>query len=154
MARRSTQSFWRVLLAVALGAFTGLSVFTFSYAQGGAYLGDDPAACINCHVMQGQYDGWSRASHASVAVCNDCHAPTNNALSKYAAKAVNGAMHSWAFTTGRFPDNIQITEFNRRITEASCRKCHQPITLALESGPPDVASISCVRCHRSVGHGP
>jgi hypothetical protein len=59
--------------AAAVGAVVGLGGFAFVYARGYSYLTDDPAACANCHVMAEQFQGWSRGSHRSVAVCNDCH---------------------------------------------------------------------------------
>ena len=64
------------LLACALGGVVlGLSGYTFYYAEGGSYLSNDPKACVNCHVMREQYDGWQKASHHAVATCNDCHTP-------------------------------------------------------------------------------
>ena len=53
-------------------------------------------------------------------------------VGKYTTKAINGFWHSFAFTTGRFPDNIQITPRNHRITEAACRSCHGDIVHAIE----------------------
>lgn len=58
--------------------------------------------------MRDQYAGWLKDSHRSVAVCNDCHTP-EGMIAKYAAKARYGFLHAYAFTTGRFPDEIQIT---------------------------------------------
>jgi len=48
-----TRSRALVLLAVFAGASLGVGAFTFGYAQGASYLSNDPAACVNCHVMQG-----------------------------------------------------------------------------------------------------
>jgi cytochrome c nitrite reductase small subunit len=45
-----------LLLAVLAGALAGLGGFTFSYAEGFSYLGDDPKTCKNCHIMNGQFD--------------------------------------------------------------------------------------------------
>ena len=64
-----------VMVAVVLGAALGLGAYTFAYARGWSYMTDDPRACANCHVMNEQYDGWTKSSHRSVAVCNDCHVP-------------------------------------------------------------------------------
>ena len=58
--------------AVLVGSAGGLGVYTFVYAKGYSYITNDPAACANCHVMNDQYSGWLKASHRSVAVCNDC----------------------------------------------------------------------------------
>jgi cytochrome c nitrite reductase small subunit len=139
--------------AIALGCVIGLAFgvggYTFIYAKGGSYLTDDPAACANCHIMQDHFDAWLKSSHRAVATCNDCHTPAN-LIPKYASKANNGFWHSFAFTTGRFPDPIQIKPHNHDITERACRKCHESIVLAIESHGAN--QLSCVRCHNDVGH--
>ncbi len=138
------------LLAASLGALAGVGTYTFVYAEGASYLTNDPAACANCHVMQSHYDAWSRGSHHAVATCNDCHTP-HDLLGKYAVKGLNGWNHSLAFTTGRFHEPIQITEMNRRVTESACRYCHADIVHAIDARP-GAEPISCIRCHRDVGH--
>ena len=138
------------LAAVAIGSAAGLGAFTFVYADGASYLTDNPAACANCHVMREQYDAWTRSSHRAVAVCNDCHTP-GGFLPKYATKALNGYHHSLAFTTGAFPEPIQITPRNRAVTEGACRRCHGPIVEQIDAHPGGRA-LSCIRCHASVGH--
>lgn len=138
-------------LCVAVGAAIGLGGYTFVYAKGASYLQDDPAACANCHIMNEQFDGWQRSSHRAVAGCNDCHAP-HTFLGKYATKATNGFWHSFAFTTGRFHDPIQIKPANLRVTEGACRHCHEDIVHALDSDVHGAPQLSCVRCHDSVGH--
>jgi cytochrome c nitrite reductase small subunit len=40
-------------LAVLTGAMIGIGAYTFIYAKGYSYLTNNPAACANCHVMQG-----------------------------------------------------------------------------------------------------
>ena len=45
-----------------LGFVLGGGAYTFIYAKGASYLTNDPKACINCHVMQEQYDGWIKSS--------------------------------------------------------------------------------------------
>ncbi len=136
-----------ITTAVILGVAIGLGLFTFVYAKGGAYLGNDPAACANCHVMNEHYAAWRKSSHHAVAVCNDCHAPPGG-LSKYWVKAVNGFNHSYAFTTGDFVEPIRITARNRDVTEAQCRRCHEDIVSSMG----DVEVVSCIRCHDAVGH--
>ena len=140
---------FRTAAAVILGGIVGLGAFTFSYADGASYLRDDPAACANCHIMQEHYDAWQKGSHHAVATCNDCHAPHDGFMAKYFSKARNGALHSWAFTTGSFPEPLRIHEYNRRITEAACRSCHESIGQDLAHGGD---ATSCLRCHASVGH--
>ncbi len=139
------------LLSAALGILVGLGAFTFVYARGGSYLTNDPAACANCHVMREQYEGWMKASHRKAAVCNDCHAP-HDPVGKYTTKALNGFMHSWAFTTGRFLDRIQITSRNRGVTDGACLHCHSQIVEGLVETRNHTGGISCLGCHRDVGH--
>ena len=140
-----------LLLGVPLGLLLGLGVYTFGYARGASYLTDDPKACLNCHVMRGQYEGWLKSSHRNAAVCNDCHTPHGFAP-KYFVKALNGFHHSLAFTSGRFPDEIQITERNHRVAEAACMKCHEEITDGIRSTRHPAGDVACTSCHRSVGH--
>ena len=143
------------LLAIIVGTLIGLAIgiggYTFVYAKGGSYLTNDPAACANCHIMQPQYDQWNASSHRAVAVCNDCHTPPG-LVPKYATKALNGFFHSYAFTTGDFPEPIQITARNRRVTEQACRKCHAELTVAIEGPHRPGQELACLRCHWDVGH--
>ncbi len=148
------------LFVMVLGLAIGVGVFTFVYAKGYSYLTNDPAACANCHIMDNHFDAWLKSSHHAVAVCNDCHTPSGF-VPKYLVKASNGFWHSFAFTTGDFPDPIRIKEGNRQVTEHACMKCHQSITASITAGPhvtgageraaPEEAP-SCIRCHDTVGH--
>jgi cytochrome c nitrite reductase small subunit len=154
-------SLLKPLLAASLmlGAALGIGSYTFVYAKGASYLSDNPTACANCHVMGDHYDAWSKSSHRAVATCNDCHTPPGT-VAKYVNKASNGFWHSFGFTTGNFPDPLQITSGNREVTEQACRKCHQDATLAIEGFshetpaalPGEGNEQSCVRCHANVGH--
>jgi len=140
-----------LLLGIPLGLLIGVGVFTFGYAKGYSYMTDDPQACNNCHVMHEQYDGWMKSSHRKVAVCNDCHAPQGFAP-KYFTKALNGFNHSLAFTTGRFPDRIQITGRNERVSEEACMKCHEEVTSGIQAGRAHGEKVHCTACHQNVGH--
>ena len=140
-----------ILLAGLFGALLGIGVFTFGYAKGAAYMTNDPAACVNCHVMRPQYEGWLKSSHGKVAVCNDCHTPPGT-IGKYTTKAINGFFHSLAFTTQRFPDEIYITQRNFRVTEKACLKCHEEIVDGIRATRGHRQDVSCIQCHRTVGH--
>lgn len=144
-----------LILAIVLGAMIGMGTFTFDYAKGTAYLSNDPAACANCHVMQQYFDSWQKASHHTVAVCNDCHLPHDNFFNKYLAKADNGFRHSWANTFQDFHEPIQIIGRNSHILQKNCLNCHEGITHnMLASSTIDADINSCVHCHADVGHGP
>jgi cytochrome c nitrite reductase small subunit len=137
------------LLAVLVGITVGLGLYTFVYARGYSYLSNNPTACTNCHVMQEYYDAWMKSGHHSVAKCNDCHTP-HNFFGKYLVKAENGFNHSFRFTTGWFPDNIEIRPSDAKVTEGTCRSCHQEIVTAI-LGTHD-EGMSCIKCHADVGH--
>ncbi len=167
-----------VTAGAAIGAALGLGGFTFVYAKGASYLSTDPAVCANCHIMGEHYAAWQRSSHRVAAGCADCHMP-HDPVGKYLAKASNGFWHSLAFTTGVFPDPLQIKPHNRAVTEDACRDCHAAIVAAIDplgsDAPIDVRSgvagmpvadrpqihdgpvvtedrESCIRCHTYVGH--
>jgi len=147
-----------IALGLLAGALFGVGSYAFIYAKGYSYLLNNPAACANCHAMRTQYDAWIKSTHHSAATCNDCHTP-HNLVGKYAVKASNGFFHSFYFTSGRYPDNIRITAFDLKVTEAACRRCHQAITEAIDSNGArgasvhrDAQGILCTRCHYSVGH--
>jgi len=163
-----------VILAGALaGTAVGLGAFTFVYAKGASYLSTDPAVCANCHIMEEHFGAWQRSSHRAVAGCADCHMP-HDFVGKYLAKASNGFWHSLAFTTGTFPDPLQIKPHNRAITEQACRDCHGAIVAAIDpldghgrssagsrsSARPQIHDgaagsrdrETCIRCHLYVGH--
>lgn len=150
-AGRASIAMLLLILSIAIGMLMGVGGYTFVYARGGSYLTDKPEACINCHVMQSQYAGWIKGSHRSVAVCNDCHTP-DGMLQKYAAKAMYGFLHAYAFTTGRFPDEIQITPHMYGLTETACLKCHAAIVEAMTVTGTNNERLTCIRCHRDVGH--
>ncbi len=144
-------SLFGLVLAVAFGVVAGLGGFVFVYAKGASYLGNNPAACANCHVMADHYSGWLASSHRAVATCNDCHTPPG-LLSGYGTKMRNGIHHSVAFTTGRFHEPIQITHANLQVTERACRECHREIVEAVDFSQAGGSRVDCVRCHASVGH--
>ncbi|HYG35162.1 MAG TPA: cytochrome c nitrite reductase small subunit [Clostridia bacterium] len=140
-----------ILLGCLTGAALGVGAYTFIYAKGGSYLTNDPAACANCHIMQDHYKGWVQSSHRSVATCNDCHTPPG-LIGKYVTKANNGFWHSFAFTTGQYPDPIRIKGYNKAVAERACRKCHQDLVIGIEGHRENGEPLSCIRCHSTVGH--
>jgi len=141
-----------LLLFIVIGAMIGIGAYTFLYAKGYSYLTDNPDACANCHSMTPQFSGWIKSSHRSAAVCNDCHTP-QNLFGKYYTKALNGFWHSFYFTTGWYPDNLEITQRNINVTENACMKCHQDIADMMKGTQAgEGKDLSCIRCHTSVGH--
>jgi cytochrome c nitrite reductase small subunit len=140
-----------IVLGIVVGLAAGLGTYTFIYARGYSYFSNNPAACTNCHVMRGYYDGWAKSSHHAVATCNDCHTPPN-LIGKYATKTANGFSHSLAFTRGAEPDAILIKARNHSVTEAACRNCHKETVSAMETVHRGSTQRACTHCHGSVGH--
>lgn len=143
---------WFVAAAL-VGVLAGVSAYTFHYAEGLSYFSTDPAACVNCHIMQPQYDSWQKASHHALATCVDCHLPEAG-LAKWVSKADNGFVHSTAFTFQNFHEPIQIREVNRRVLENNCVRCHGDLVEDSFGLDHYAEGTQCVHCHRDVGHGP
>jgi len=142
-----------LLIGLMLGVLVGIGGFTFNYAEGLSYLSTDPKACVNCHIMQPQYDSWQKASHHGSAVCVDCHLP-QDFIGKYLAKAENGYHHSKGFTFQDFHEPIMINEKNAQILQDNCIRCHQDMVGEMTSVTnPNPESVRCVHCHQTVGHG-
>ena len=137
--------------AVGLGLLGGLGGYTLRYAQGFSYLSTDPKACVNCHIMQREYDGWQKASHHTAAVCVDCHLP-HDFVAKYWTKAENGYRHGRLFTPQPFREPIEVGEAGRQILQDNCVRCHESLTSEIVGAAHDT-SLPCVKCHAAVGHG-
>lgn len=140
-------------LAGATGVLFGVGGYTFRYAEGLSYLSSDPRACVNCHIMKPEYDGWQKSSHHTAATCVDCHLPSDF-VPKYIAKAESGFRHSKEFTAGTFHEPITVKPQGRRILQDNCIRCHGDLVETMAAGSPGGPShVSCVHCHSSVGHG-
>jgi cytochrome c nitrite reductase small subunit len=150
--RSYAPSRWTLALCACIGPVIGLGFYTFWYGQGGSYFSSDPKACVNCHIMREQYDGWQHSSHHAHASCVDCHLP-HDFVGKYIAKAENGFWHSKGFTLQDFHEPIQITPKNGAILQANCVRCHGGLVNDLSAhGAFHDGSNKCVHCHGSVGH--
>ena len=144
---------WLIAACVVVGMAAGVGAFTFRYAKGLSYFSTDPAACVNCHIMQSQYDSWQKSSHHGAAVCIDCHLP-HAFVQKYIAKAENGWRHSKEFTAQTFHEPIMVQARGREILQENCVACHADMTHQIASGVRgDIDALRCVRCHAGVGHG-
>jgi cytochrome c nitrite reductase small subunit len=144
---------WLLVVCVAIGIAGGVGAFTFRYAKGLSYFSTNPTACVNCHIMNSQYDSWQKSSHHGVAVCVDCHLP-HTFIEKYLAKAENGYRHAKEFTAQTFHEPIMVQARGREILQENCVTCHADMTHAIASGARgDIDALRCVRCHAGVGHG-
>jgi len=146
-----------LVLTVFAGVFVGICIATADEAEATSYLSNDPKACVNCHIMRDEYEGWQHAPHHAVATCNDCHVP-HDFLGRYLTKIEHGYRHSKAFTLQDFHEPIRMTASSARVVENNCLRCHAEFVSEITAGHGyqagnDLAEVDCIRCHARVGHG-
>ena len=140
------------VLCVMVGVLVGVGTYTFRYAEGLSYLSNNPAACMNCHVMREYYDSWARSSHHAGATCNDCHVP-HAFPEKYLVKMDNGWNHGKKFTLQNFREPIRIRRGNLLALQHNCVHCHEAAVQDIASHlDVEEGKARCTDCHRSVGH--
>lgn len=154
----------RLPTLIPLAILVGLAGLIFHLARVTSYLSDDPATCMNCHVMTPQYASWQHGSHARVAICNDCHVPQDNIIRHYLFKARDGLRHATIFTFRLEPQVIRIKSAGMRVVEENCIRCHQPLveqtnllhlssTMFASLSPNPVVAKKCWDCHLETPHG-
>ena len=90
----------KIGLLIVAGVVCGLGgLFMYLLRAHTYFVGDDPSACVNCHIMTPYYATWSHSSHGRDATCNDCHVPHQNLAIKYGFKAMDGLKHTAYFVT-------------------------------------------------------
>jgi len=149
---------WKPTVIVLLGIFFGLGIYAFYISKALSYLSDNPETCINCHVMNSQFNDWAHSSHRNVATCNDCHVPHNNVFSKYFFKAKDGFRHATIFTLRTEPQVIYILEEGKRVVQENCIRCHGKVTgmeylcNVLPGYHNHLQERQCLDCHRETPH--
>ncbi len=146
-------------LAVAVALGMGAHLMVESKAT--SYFSSDPAACINCHVMESYYTSWQHSSHARHATCVDCHLPADNLVDKLVSKARDGWNHSYAFTFNTYGKRLMISDDGARRVQANCIRCHSSVIETQVRGAEGQHTIGglsdgerpCWDCHRLVPHG-
>jgi cytochrome c nitrite reductase small subunit len=150
---------WVVPVVLLLGVGLGLAGLVFHVSRASSYLSDNPATCVNCHVMAPQYATWFHSRHREVATCNDCHVPHDNPVRHYAFKASDGARHAFMFTFHLEPQVIRIHSAGQRVVQENCIRCHAAsvhVTALTEVRGDDVHAedgLRCWACHRETPHG-
>lgn len=149
----------RVPVTILTGVMAGLMIFLFYVSNAASYLSDDPATCINCHIMQPEYASWFHSSHQRVANCNDCHVPHNNVFNKYYFKAKDGLRHATMFTLRAEPQVIKMHKPGQNVVQQNCLRCHQQmfdhniIELKHQGFQSVTETRQCWECHRTTPHG-
>ncbi len=150
---------WKYPAIVITGAFVGLFIYTFFASRAYSYLSDDPATCVNCHIMGPYYATWMHSSHGKDTNCNDCHVPHNNIFNKYFFKAKDGLRHSAVFTIRGEADALQTIDASSKVIMENCIRCHTQLNTEFvktgRMGFKDVKEMNgnaCWDCHREVPH--
>jgi len=138
------------------GLIVGLGSYTFYVSRAWSYLSDEPAVCLNCHLMDSYYQSWDRSSHAAWAACNDCHVPQDKVLRKYAFKARDGLYHVAVFTAGAEPQAIRALPGSQEVIMENCVRCHTPLVTEftkMNAGRAMTGEAkACWDCHTRVPH--
>jgi cytochrome c nitrite reductase small subunit len=138
-------------IIIGVVAFAAVLIAAVYATEFTAYLGDDPATCVNCHVMDAAYEGWFHSAHQRSATCNDCHTP-HDFIPKYYVKARSGFHHVTVFIFGPIPDAIRAKESSLEIVQENCVRCHLETVDAVVPAHGDMDRY-CFQCHRHVAHG-
>ncbi|MBN1599916.1 MAG: cytochrome c nitrite reductase small subunit [Bacteroidales bacterium] len=150
---------WKIPVIVILGILVGLLIFSFRISKAHSYLSDNPATCVNCHIMAPQYATWSHSAHREVTNCNDCHVPHNNVFNKYYFKAKDGLRHAAIFTLRKEPQVIFIKDEGKEVVQLNCIRCHENIisdnklTATVKDYNYHIKERQCGDCHRETPHG-
>ncbi len=137
-----------LFVILALIAVAGVGMYATNFT---AYLGNDPEACNNCHVMDAAYASWYHGGHRQWAVCNDCHTP-HDLIPKYYVKAMSGYHHVSAFLLGDIPVAIRAKESSRQVVDENCIRCHTTTVSDISVGQMSGGRY-CFECHRDSAHG-
>ena len=132
----------KIIITTLCGITFGLVVLFMYLLRMHTYIvGDDPAACINCHIMSPYYATWSHSSHGRDVTCNDCHVPNNNIASHYFFKA------------------IEAEDASAEVIMDNCIRCHKQLNQEfVKTGRIDYMMAkrgegkACWDCHRNVPH--
>lgn len=145
---------WNLLVLLGTGTLAGLLAMTLHISRATSYLTDDPAACVNCHIMAPQYTSWQHSSHGRFTTCNDCHVP-QDPIRKYAFKAYDGTRHAFMFTFKMEPQVIRMHPPGQWVVQNNCVRCHSDYleTTIAHAGVDHGEGRRCWDCHREVPHG-
>ncbi|MBP5278082.1 MAG: cytochrome c nitrite reductase small subunit [Prevotella sp.] len=157
----------KVGLLILAGVIVGLgAMFMYLLRAHTYFVGDDPAACVNCHIMTPYYATWSHSSHGRIddhsngATCNDCHVPHQNMVMKYGFKAMDGMKHTAYFVANSEHQAIMAEDMSAEVIMDNCIRCHTQLNQEfVKTGRKGYmeqmrdGGKACWDCHRNVPHG-
>ena len=140
-----SRRFWLILLVLAVLAAGLGALLAFGPPKLFA-KSESPEFCGSCHVMESRYEAWFHAGAHRRVKCVDCHLPNDNIVHHLAAKVFGGGQEFLAFHTGRFPEEIHLSDSGARVLRENCLRCHAE-TMARAN-----EDRNCWFCHRQLRH--
>ncbi|MCL2502295.1 MAG: cytochrome c nitrite reductase small subunit [Bacteroidales bacterium] len=151
---------WKIMAIIISGITVGSLALLLHMMKMHTYLGDEPSACVNCHIMAPYYATWFHGSHARSTTCNDCHVPQDNLIKKWAFKGTDGLKHAAAFISFSEPQVIRAHDGSSNVIMNNCIRCHEQLnTEFVSAGRINYMMAkagegkACWDCHRETGHG-
>ncbi|HOJ36958.1 MAG TPA: cytochrome c nitrite reductase small subunit [Ignavibacteriales bacterium] len=151
---------FKICFIIFSGVIVGLLSLMVYLSRAHSYLSDDPATCMNCHVMATAYSGYFHSSHRNFTTCNDCHVPHDNIFHTYYSKAKDGIRHATIFTLRAEPQVIRIKEDGKKVVQENCIRCHENLIVDAKLTQYPSSQINhhrydfnCNHCHRETPHG-
>ena len=102
--------------------------------------------CVQCHVMESQYEAWSHAGAHRRNNCVDCHLPNDNSAVHYTWKTLDGLKDLVMFYTGSVSDSIRVTAHGKSVLQENCVRCHETTVMLIDT------ERNCWACHRNITH--
>jgi cytochrome c nitrite reductase small subunit len=170
VSERSSCTFFRAILQALPGKLivplfllggvaAGLGLYNAYTSRVFSYLGNDPSACVNCHIMSPAYQSWSKSSHANWTTCKDCHIPQDNRLAGLLFEAKDGLYHATQLTLRTEPQVVRPRDVSSEVIQGNCVRCHTQLTTEfVKAGKAQFVDIqhgrqkACWDCHRNVPH--
>ena len=151
----------KVGLLIVAGVVCGLGGLSMYLLRVHTYfIGDNPSACVNCHIMTPYYATWSHSSHGRDVTCNDCHVPHQNLALKYGFKAMDGLKHSAYFVLHAERQAPMAEPLTGQVVMDNCIRCHTQLNQEFVSTgrmsymqQQAQGGKVCWDCHRNVPHG-
>ena len=152
---------WQKITLICLaGVAVGCGALFLYMLRAHTYLGNDPAACMNCHLMTPYYATWNHSSHSRNATCNDCHVPHENAAKYWTFKGTDGMKHVALMLARKERMAPEAEAASSQVIMNNCIRCHTELyTYLAKTGKIDYMTArtgggkACWDCHRDVPHG-
>jgi cytochrome c nitrite reductase small subunit len=105
-----------------------------------------PDFCVQCHVMEAEYEAWIHVGAHRRKLCVDCHLPNENMTLHYVWKGITGLKDALFFYSGRVPERIMLTSHGEKVLQANCVRCHEMAVSLMDT------DRKCWSCHRRISH--